>query len=134
MTGNEPSKMPSNRSFGVLFGVVFTAVAAWLYLNGSPYASAAFLSLGCLMGAAACFYPFALTPFNKAWFLLGQILNKAVSPVVLGILFFAVITPISLICRLFGRDVLRLKRSKATTYWMDRTTPTPDADSFKNQF
>ena len=75
-----------------------------------------------------------LRPFNRAWFLLGELLGKIVSPIVLGVIFFLLITPVALVGRLLGRDELRLKRKPVNSYWVDRTPPGPEADSFKNQF
>jgi hypothetical protein len=65
---------------------------------------------------------------------LGELMGKIVSPFVLGVIFFALITPIGFFGRLFGRDELRLKGSKASSYWIDRVPPGPSSDSYKNQF
>lgn len=134
MTSEQTVKMPSNRRFGFLFTAVFTAVASWMYFDGALYAAWAFFAFGCLTGALAHFSPDTLAPFNKAWFLLGQLLGKVVSPIVLGIIFFGILTPVGFVGRLMGRDPLRLKRGAAATYWVDREMPSPDAASFKNQF
>ena len=79
--------------------------------------------------------PRVLRPLNWLWFQLGQLLGKVVSPVVLGAIFFLILTPVSLGSRLFGRDELRLKRKASqTSYWLDRAPPGPEPESFKNQF
>jgi len=75
-----------------------------------------------------------LTPLNKAWFLLGHALGKVVNPIILGIIFFGLLTPIALIARLFGRDELKLRRSDSKTYWIKPTDTNTDSESFKNQF
>ena len=80
------------------------------------------------------FYQALLTPLNKAWFMLGLALGKVVSPIVLGIIFFGLITPIALIAKLMGRDELKLKRPKKISYWSEPIGSNSDADSFKNQF
>jgi hypothetical protein len=79
--------------------------------------------------------PRLLAPLNKAWFQIGELMGKLVSPIVLGVIFFLIITPVGLLGRLFGRDELRLKRRRqAASYWVERQPPGPTGDSFKNQF
>jgi hypothetical protein len=65
---------------------------------------------------------------------LGELMGKVVSPLVLGVIFFVLLTPVGLIGRLLGRDELRLKRTNSESYWIDRVPPGPAGDSFKNQF
>ena len=77
---------------------------------------------------------YQLTWLNKAWFMLGLALGKLVSPIVLGVIFFGLITPIGLIARLMDRDELKLKRPKKSSYWSEPIGSNSDADSFKNQF
>lgn len=96
------------------------------------------------LGAAAVsgalitlFCPILLSPLNKAWMLLGHLLGKIISPIVLGVIFFLIITPVAFVGRLMGRDELRLKRQalrSQPTYWIDRKSPSPKGDSFHNQF
>lgn len=129
------AQLPSNRKFGLLFAVIFLALA--LYAN---YKNEAIPIIGLLLFISgfflisSFFYQALLTPLNKAWFMLGLALGKVVSPVVLGIIFFGLITPIALIARLMGRDELKLKRPKKSTYWSEPIGSNSDADSFKNQF
>lgn len=78
--------------------------------------------------------PPLLHPLNSAWFAFGEILGRVVSPLALGVIFYALITPISVITRLFGRDELRLKRRAVRSYWVLRQTSIPDPTSFKQQF
>ena len=94
-----------------------------------------------LVGVALAFVlvgfvaPKILRPLNWLWFQLGQLLGKIVSPIVLGAIFFLLLTPVSLVTRLFGRDELRIKRKASqTSYWLDRAPPGPAPESFKNQF
>ena len=76
-----------------------------------------------------------IAPFNRAWFMLGILLGKIVSPIVLGVMFFLMITPVALLMRIKGRDVLRLRGMKdVSTYWVERGAAEPSASSFKNQF
>ncbi len=137
MTTDHTQALPSERSFGLLFGVVFTLLAAYgWFLNG--WSSVVVLSL---VAVAAAFVllgfvaPKVLAPLNWLWFQLGQLLGKIVSPLVLGAIFFLMLTPVSLLTRLFGRDELRLKRKASqTSYWLERAPPGPEPESFKNQF
>jgi hypothetical protein len=78
--------------------------------------------------------PRVLAPLNRLWFYFGELLGKIVSPVVLGVIFFGILTPLSALLRLLGRDELQLKRSAAKSYWIDHATTASIADSFKNQF
>jgi hypothetical protein len=137
LTTDQTHPLPSERSFGLLFGVVFTLLAAYgRFFKTWP--SAVLLSLVAiavafvLLGFVA---PKVLRPLNWLWFQLGQLLGKIVSPIVLGAIFFLMLTPVSLVTRLFGRDELRLKRKASqTSYWLDRAPPGPEPESFKNQF
>lgn len=87
------------------------------------------------MGVCALFSPAVLAPLNKAWFGFGLLLGKIVSPVVLGAIFFLMITPVALLMRLSGRDVLGLHGKKyAHSFWIDRASSEPNSESFKNQF
>ncbi|HEV2965254.1 MAG TPA: SxtJ family membrane protein [Candidatus Angelobacter sp.] len=130
-----PPKLPSERSFGFLLTAVFAIVGArgiighWHWITCSV----------CFMASGACGLlsltnPRVLAPLNKAWFYLGRGLGKVVSPIVLGIIFLGILTPVSILIWLFGRDELRLKRRPVNSYWIDRTSPIVAAHSFKNQF
>ena len=128
-------QLPSNKKFGLLFATIFLALA--LYANSKNATS---LIIGLLLLTSgfflmsSFFYQVLLTPLNKAWFMLGLALGKVVSPIVLGIIFFGLITPIALIAKLMGRDELKLKRPKKSSYWSEPIGSNSDADSFKNQF
>jgi hypothetical protein len=79
--------------------------------------------------------PKLLTPLNWFWTRLGLVLHKIVSPLVLGIMFFVVITPMGVVMRLFGKDPLRLRLDKTqASYWLERTPPGPKPDTLSNQF
>lgn len=127
--------LPTNRKFGLFFSGVFAAFAIYAYLkHHEPHSAmpAALLSIG--FGALALTVPAVLAPLNRAWYRLGLLLGRIVNPVVLGIIFFLVLTPVSFFARMSGRDVLRLKKRSSGSYWIDRAPPGPDPDSFKNQF
>jgi Saxitoxin biosynthesis operon protein SxtJ len=127
--------LPSNRSFGILFAITFFILSGFGAYN---YAAIAAIQLSLIAAIfftlAAFFFPRTLSPLNKAWMKLGELMGKVVSPLTLGVIFFLMITPVAMIGRLFGRDQLRLKRLEVCSYWIQRVPQGPDGDSFKNQF
>lgn len=127
--------MTYNRKFGFLFAGVFACLSAYGAYHGANAAGVyGWLIAGIVLGLVAVAAPNLLTPLNKAWMKLGELMGKVVSPLVLGIIFFLLITPVALVTRLFGRDELRLKKANMNSYWIDRVPPGPAGDSFKNQF
>jgi len=80
------------------------------------------------------FIPVILRPFNWVWYWLGQIMGKIVNPIVLGIIFFLLLTPVGVMGRLFGRDTLKLKRRQVDSYWIERDPIGPAPETFKNQY
>ncbi len=113
-------KVSSNRSFGFLFFVVFFVISLWpLKSQGdlrlwTLILSLVFLVLGVLNSKL-------LTPLNKLWFKFGILLGSIVSPIVMGAVFFIVVTPIGVIMRFAGKDLLRINKNKTiSTYWIDR--------------
>ena len=113
-------EISSNRSFGIVFFVVFLIVSFWPLIHGEPFRiwsaiiSLIFLILG-LMNSKI------LTPLNKLWFKFGMILGAIVAPIVMGIVFFLIITPIGLFMKIIGKDLLKKKfDKKKTTYWIMR--------------
>ena len=124
-------KLGSNRSFGIVFFIVFVLIAIYPLINQeevrlwSLIISFLFLFLGLLNSKI-------LTPLNKLWFKFGILLGKIVSPIIMGIIFFLVVTPIGLLMRLFGKDVLNLKLNKnESSYWVKKVGP---KSKMKNQF
>ena len=110
----------SNRSFGILFFVVFLIISLWPLKDGNTLnfyflvASIIFLILG-------VFNSRLLSPLNKAWIKFGEILGLIIAPIVMGIVYFIILTPVSLIVRFFGKDLLGLKFLKGKeTYWIKR--------------
>ena len=128
-------QLPTNKKFGLLFAVIFLALALYAnYKNEATAIIGLLLLISCFFLISSFFFQALLTQLNKAWFMLGLALGKVVSPIVLGIIFFGLITPIALIARLIGRDELKLKRPQKSTYWSQPIGSNSDADSFKNQF
>ena len=130
MRQNKEIKLPSNKNFGLVFFIVFLIVSLYPLINSesiriwSLIISLIFLALGLLNSKI-------LTPLNKLWFKFGILLGKIVSPFVMGIIFFLVVTPTGLIMRLLGKDVLNLKYDKKQSYWVEKK----DLKSkMKNQF
>ena len=111
--------MSSNRSFGLLFFIVFFIIGLWPLKNDLELnyifigISIIFLILG-LMNSKI------LTPFNKIWVKFGELLGRIIAPIVMAIIYFLILTPISLILRIFGKDLLNLKFSKEKSYWAKR--------------
>ena len=123
-------KISSNRSFGIVFFIFFLFVALYPLFNNediklwSLIISIIFLILGLLNSKV-------LTPLNRIWFKFGIILGKIVSPFVMGIIYFLIVTPIGLIMKLFGKDLLNLKYENKNSYWIEKTGP---KSKMKNQF
>lgn len=127
--------LPSNRNFGFFFAGFFALLSAYgAYHDAEAFKVYGCLSAGVAVGLLAVVCPNLLTPLNAAWMQLGVLMGKVVSPLVLGVIFFVLITPTAVIARLLGRDELRLKKTNASSYWINRAPPGPTGDSFKNQF
>ena len=123
-------KISSNKSFGIVFFIVFLIVAIYPLINNeevriwSIILSLIFLVLGLTNSKI-------LNPLNKLWFKFGIVLGKIISPIIMGIIFFLVVTPIGFIMRMFGKDLLNLKYNSNKTYWIEKTE---QKSSMKNQF
>ena len=120
MAANSKIKISSNRSFGLVFFIVFLIVALWPLKHDedirlwSLVLSIIFFILGILNSQL-------LTPLNKLWFKFGMFLGLIVSPIVMGIVYFLVVTPIGIFMRLLGKDLLKTSKAKnASTYWIKR--------------
>ena len=129
------SNLPSNRTFGLLFIGVFAVLGSYSFWKGwGVNATQAFFALSALLVGITFFAPVFLTPFNKAWYQLGLLLGKVVSPIVLGVIFFIVITPVAIVMKLAGRDALKLRKQDVRSHWVERKPPGPEPESFKEQF
>ena len=126
----EKAKINSNKSFGLVFFVVFFLIALYPLVNNqnirfwSLSISFVFLIVG-LMNSKI------LTPLNKLWFKLGIFLGKIISPFIMGMIFFLVVTPIGFIMRILGKDLLNLKYNHNKSYWIEKNEP---KSKMKNQF
>ena len=123
-------KIGSNRSFGIVFFIVFLLIAFYPLINQgeiriwSVLISLLFLILGIINSKI-------LTPLNKVWFKFGIFLGKIISPIVMGLIFFLVVTPIAFLMRMLKKDLLNLKFSKNNSYWVEKTD---SKSTMKNQF
>ena len=123
-------RISSNRSFGIVFFTVFFIVSIYPFFKGgdlriwSLIISIIFLILGLLNSKI-------LTPLNKIWFKFGVLLGNIISPIVMGIVFFLVVTPISLLMKALGKDILNLKKNTNKSYWIEKTGP---KSKMKDQF
>jgi len=130
---NEKIKLPSNKKFGFFFTFIFFLAACYFFLTNRVLISYAFLFLSVFLLLITFINENVLLPLNKAWMKFGQMLGAIISPIVLGIIFFLLITPYSLVMRFFGRDELRLKLGKRKSHWKLRKLFTPQTN-FRQQF
>tara|TARA_B100001750_G_scaffold71149_1_gene56787 strand:+ start:460 stop:846 length:387 start_codon:yes stop_codon:yes gene_type:complete len=123
-------KLPSNRNFGVVFFIVFLIIALWPLLKQNEIRiwasilSFIFFVLGLINSKL-------LTPLNKLWFKFGILLGNIIAPIIMGIVFFLVVTPTGLIMRFFRKDILKLKKNTSDSYWINKDDTN---SSMKNQF
>ena len=123
-------KISSNRSFGIVFFVVFLIIALFPLINDgnirlwSLFVSLAFLVLGLLNSKF-------LSPLNKIWFKFGLFLGKIISPIVMGLIFFIVVTPIGILMRILKKDLLNLKMNNNKSYWIEKSG---QKSKMRNQF
>ena len=123
-------KIGSNRSFGIVFFVVFLIIALWPLLNSENVRTWS-LVISMIFFFLGIFNSKLLTPLNKLWMKFGLLLGKIVSPVVMTIIFFGVVTPTGLIMRIFGKDILKLNKNNNDSYWENRDNSNNDMN---NQF
>ena len=123
-------KLGSNRSFGIVFCIVFLIIAFYPIINGetariwSIIVSLIFLLLGLINSKL-------LTPLNKVWFKFGLFVGKIISPIIMGIIFFLVVTPIGILMRILNKDLINLKFNNNKSYWIEKTDP---KSKMNNQF
>jgi hypothetical protein len=123
-------KIGSNRSFGIIFSIAFLIIAIWPLLSAneirywSLVISVIFLILGLIKSKI-------LTPLNKIWYKIGILLGNLISPVVMGIVFFLVVTPTSIIMKILKKDLLNLKKNNNKSYWIEKNKQNT---SMKKQF
>ena len=127
---NQKIKIGSNRNFGIVFFIVFLIIAFWPLLNSNEInywslaISITFLILGLINSKI-------LTPLNKIWFKFGILLGNVIAPIVMGIIFFLIVTPTSIIMKILGKDLLNLKKNNNNSYWIEKNN---QKSKMKNQY
>ena len=130
----QETKISSDRSFGLVFFVVFFLIAMQPLAGGGAIRVWSLVVAGLFL-MLATFVPTVLAPPNRFWMKFGELLHHIVSPVALGIVFYFTVLPTGLLMRLLGKDPLCLRIDReAESYWIKRTPPGPTAESLKNQF
>ena len=126
---NNKIKFSSNKCFGIFFFIFFLAVALYPLLNNEEYRlwaliiSLIFLILGLINSSI-------LTPLNLLWFKFGMLLGRIVSPIVMALVFFIVVTPTGLIMKLFKKDLLQLKKKDKKSYWIEKKSKSKMSNQF----
>jgi hypothetical protein len=126
-------ELPSNKKFGYFFTLVFALVATYFFVNSIQSWAYFFAIIAVIFFIITLLKADILLPLNKIWMRFGMLLGMIVSPLVLGIIFFALFTPLAFLMRLSGRDELRLKFNKKTSHWISRDE-LMQGDSFRRQF
>ena len=126
-------ELPSNRKFGFFFTFVFALAATYFYYSANVTWTYVFIAAAFLFLLVTLIKSDALLPLNKLWMRFGLLLGMIVSPIILGIIFFGLFTPIAMLMRLSGRDELRLKFSHKVSHWITRSEPIKSV-SLKHQF
>ena len=127
---NQKIKIGTNKSFGIVFSIVFLIIAFWPLVNGNEinYWSLAISIVFFILGLTNSNI---LTPLNKIWFKFGLLLGNVVAPIVMGIIFFLVVTPTSIIMKILGKDLLNLKKKNNNSYWIEKKNQN---SKMKNQY
>ena len=128
------STLPNNKKFGVFLGAMLILLALYVWYVGTSVWPEALLACAVLVAFCTITAPDILAPLNKGWHSLGVALGQITSPIVLGIIYFLLVTPIAWVGRHLGRDPLRLARSGAASYWIPREQPSIEPESFRDQF
>ena len=124
----------SDRAFGYVFAAVFLIIGVWPMVGGDGVRLWS-LGISLVFLGLAVASPKLLAPFNRLWMKFGRLLHQVISPIILGILFFTVITPYGLVMRLFGKKILELDfKADTESYWIKRDPPGPPPESMRNQF
>jgi hypothetical protein len=130
----DDARMGSEREFGLVIGGFLAIVAAYLAWRGNT-GFWGWLAAAAVFAACALLLPAALRPLNRIWYRFGLLLHRIVSPVILGLMFFAVFVPLGFVMRIAGKRPLGLSFDRsAKSYWIKRQAGGLDRDSFRNQF
>tara|TARA_B110000263_G_C15295318_1_gene505350 strand:- start:1956 stop:2357 length:402 start_codon:yes stop_codon:yes gene_type:complete len=127
-------ELPSNRKFGFLFSSLFIAVSLYLFYIDLIISAIFFGFISIIFATLSLFKDNLLLPLNKLWMYFGMLIGRIMSPIILGMLFFFLITPIGIGMRIFRRDELRLKPLSTQSLWKLRNQEDLDGNSFNQQF
>lgn len=126
-------ELPSNRKFGFFFTFIFLFATAYFYYSANMTWACVFIALSVIFLGVTLVRDKALLPLNKLWMRFGILIGMVISPILLGVIFFGMFTPIAVLMRMVGRDELRLKFNNNASHWIPRSQPIKP-DSFKQQF
>tara|TARA_B110001452_G_scaffold267199_1_gene276177 strand:- start:3155 stop:3544 length:390 start_codon:yes stop_codon:yes gene_type:complete len=127
---NRKIKIGSNKSFGFVFTILFTIIGLWPLYN-DEIINTTFIYLAFILFLITIIKSDYLSLFNKIWFKFGLLLGGLISPIVMAVIFFLIITPISLILKIIGKDVLNIKKNNNKSYWIIKSNL---KSKMKNQF
>mgnify|MGYP001475359285 CR=1 FL=1 len=124
----------SNKKFGLFFGAVFGVLAGYFFVYGDELFSRLFALIALCFLLISFAAPIILTPMNKLWMGLGSLLGRIVSPIILGVIFFGIFSPVAFISKIFSRDELKLRKANSETYWSLNESGESIQKNFINQF
>lgn len=126
--------LPSNETFGFFFAAVTLIIGGYIFINLSKIFGYLFFITSIIFLVCAIFNPKLLKTLNKLWMKLGYYLGFIITPIILGLIYFFLFTPISLLMKLFKRDELRINFKNKKSYWLEKKEQVSKNFNFKNQF
>ena len=133
-TNKKNLQLPSNRNFGLFFSIIFSIISFYFYLKDNFPIAFLFIFIALIFFIVVFTKPKLLRPLNRMWMKLGTFLGRIVSPLILGLIFFSIFTPVGIIMRLLSRDELLLRFKNKKSYWQNPLTKDSLEKNFKNQF
>ena len=130
----QETALPSNKKFGLFFSAIFFSIGGFAFFREQLIVAIALVATAVILLIISLVAADYLARLNILWFKLGMLLSRIISPIVLGAIFFLLITPIAILTRIFGRDILHLKKQPGNSYWIKREPRGPLPESFKKQF
>ena len=127
-------KLPSNRKFGFFFGLILLSISIILHFQNFYFYSLIILSISCMLFILSLLAPEILSGPNKIWMKFGLMLGKIFNPIIIGIIFFGIFTPLSFFFKLIRRDELKINFSKKNSYWIPREETKDTNTNFEKQF
>lgn len=127
-------ELPSNKKFGLFFSAIFLCISIYMYTQTKYTLCVFFVCLFCLFSLCSLTKPKLLEPLNFWWMMLGLLLSKIANPLLLGVIFFVIITPTAIVAKLFGRDELQIKSRMQDSFWKKRNFQKTSNTNFENQF